>query len=201
MVDTKIRLIIFAAKDGEALYSQHKQDRELTGSDHEVLIDKFRLKLKKVGKISRPFRYGLNQIPYNYTVDVTNRFKGLDLIDRRPDELWTEVHDIVQEAAIKTIPNTKKCKNAKWLSEEVKLPTSFGPSKKQEFQKNIYFYFTDFVTKAFDCVDHNKLWKILQEMGLPGHLICLLRNLCPGQEATVRTGHRITDWFQIWKEV
>ena len=74
----------------------------------------------------------LNQSPYDYTVDVTNRFKGLDLIDRRPDELWTEVHDIVQEAAIKTIPNTKKCKKAKWLSEEVKLPTSFGPSKKQD---------------------------------------------------------------------
>ena len=98
MANTKIRLIIFAAKDGEALYSQHKQDRELTGSDHEVLIDKFRLKLKKVGKISRPFRYGLNQIPYNYTVDVTNRFKGLDLIDRVPEELWTEVCDIVQGA-------------------------------------------------------------------------------------------------------
>ena len=97
MANTEIRLIIFAAKDGEALYSQHKQDQELTGSDHEVLTDKFRLKLKKVGKITRPFRYGLNQIPYDYTVEVTNRFKGLDMIDRMPDELWTEVHDIIQE--------------------------------------------------------------------------------------------------------
>ena len=75
MVDYEIRLIIFfAAKDGEALYSQQKQDQELTGSDHEVLIAKFRLKLKKVGKTTRPFRDDLNQIPYNYTVEVTNRF-------------------------------------------------------------------------------------------------------------------------------
>ena len=74
--------------------------------------------MKKVGKTARPFRYGLNQIHYNYTVEVTNRFKGLDLIDRVPDELWTEVHDIVQEAGIKTIPKEKKYKKAKWLSEE-----------------------------------------------------------------------------------
>ena len=74
------------------------------GSDHEVLIAKFRLKLKKVGKTTRPFRYDLNQIPYYYTVEVTNRFKGLDLIDRLPEELWTEVRDIAQEAVIKTIP-------------------------------------------------------------------------------------------------
>ena len=74
--------------------------------------------MKKVGKTTRPFRYDLNQIPYYYTVEVTNRFKGLDLIDRVPEELWTEVHDIVQEAVIKTIPKKKKCKKAKWLSEE-----------------------------------------------------------------------------------
>ena len=81
MVNTEIRLIIFfAAKDGEALYSQQKQDRELTGSDHELFIIKIRLKLKKIGKTTRPFRYNLNQIPYDYTVEVTNRFKGLDLI-------------------------------------------------------------------------------------------------------------------------
>ena len=73
------------------------------GSDHEFLIAKFRLKLKKVGKTTQPFRYDLNQIPYDYTVEVTNRFKGLDLIDRVPEELWMEVHDIVQEAGIKTI--------------------------------------------------------------------------------------------------
>ena len=88
------------------------------GSDHELLIAKFRLRSKKVGKTTRPFRYDLNQISYDYTVEVRNRFKGLDLIDRVPDELWTEVHDIVQETGIKTIPIEMKCKKAKWLSEE-----------------------------------------------------------------------------------
>ena len=88
------------------------------GSDHELLIAKFRLKLKKVGKTTRPFRYDLNQIPYAYTVEVTNRFKGLDLIDRVPEEVWMEVCDVVQEAVIKTIPKKKKCKKAEWLSEE-----------------------------------------------------------------------------------
>jgi len=79
---------------------------------------KFRLKLKKIGKTTRPFRYELNQISYDYTVEVTNRFRGLDLIDRVPEELWTEVCDIVQEAVIKTILNKKKCKKIKWLSKE-----------------------------------------------------------------------------------
>ena len=88
------------------------------GSDHELLIAKFRLKLKKVGKTTRPFRYDLNKIPYDYTVEVRNRFKGLDLIDRMPDEVWNEVHDIVQETGIKTIPMEKKCKTEKWLSGE-----------------------------------------------------------------------------------
>ena len=74
--------------------------------------------MKKVEKTTRPFRYDLNQIPYDYTVEVTNRFKGLCLIDRVPEELWTEVHDLVQEAVIKTIPKKKKCKKAKWLPEE-----------------------------------------------------------------------------------
>ena len=74
--------------------------------------------MKKVGKTTRPFRYDLNQIPYDYTLEVRNRLKGLDLIDRVPDELWTEVHDIVQEAGIKTIPKEKQYKKAKWLSEE-----------------------------------------------------------------------------------
>ena len=74
--------------------------------------------MKKVGETTRPFRYDLNQIPHDYTVEVTNRFKGLDLIDGVPEELWTKVHDIVQEVMIKTIPMKKKCKMAKWLSEE-----------------------------------------------------------------------------------
>ena len=83
---------------------------------------------------------------------------------------------------------------------EIKLPTFAGSSKKQEFQKNIYFCFIDYA-KAFDCVDHNKLWKILQEMGTPDHLTCLLRNLYAGQKATVRTGHGTMDWFQIGKGI
>ena len=77
-----------------------------------------RLKLKKVGETTRPFKYDLNEIPYDYTVDVTNRYKGFDLIDGVPDELWMEVRDIVQGVVIKTIPKKKKCKKAKWLSEE-----------------------------------------------------------------------------------
>ena len=87
-------------------------------ADCELLIAKFRFKLKKVGKTTRPFRYDLNQIPYDSIVEVRNRIKGLDLIDRVPDELWMEVHDIVQETGVKTIPMEKKCKKAKWLSGE-----------------------------------------------------------------------------------
>ena len=109
-------IIFFAAEDGEALYSQQKQNQELTVA--LIIVANFRLKLKKVGKTIRPFRYNLNQISYNNTVQVTNIFRGLDLIDRVPDELWMEVRDIVQETGIKTFPTTKKCKKAKWLSEE-----------------------------------------------------------------------------------
>ena len=83
---------------------------------------------------------------------------------------------------------------------EIKLPTFTGSSKKQDFQKNIYFCFIDYA-KAFDCMDHNKLWKILKEMGITDYLTCLLRNLYSGQEATVRTGHGTTNWFQIGKGV
>ena len=86
--------------------------------NHYFGTKKWKIKLKKVGKTTRPFRYDLNQIPCDYTVEVRNRFKGLDLIDRVPDELWMEVCDIVQETGIKTIPMEKKCKKAKWLSEE-----------------------------------------------------------------------------------
>ena len=112
MVNTKIRLIIFfAAENGEAVYSQQKKrPRADCGSDHELPIVKFRLKLKKAGKTTRPFRYDLDQILYQYTVEVRNRFKGLDLIHRVPEKLWMEVHDIVQEAGIKTISKKKKCK-------------------------------------------------------------------------------------------
>ena len=89
------------------------------GSDHELLIVKLRPKLKKVGKTTRPFRYDLNQIPYDYIVEVRKRVKGLNLMDRVPEELWTEVHNLVQEAVTKTIPKKKKSKKAKWLSEEL----------------------------------------------------------------------------------
>ena len=118
MVNTEIKLIIFfAAKDGEVLYSQQKQDQELTVAQvMNTLLSNS--DLKKVGKTTRPFRYDLNQIPYGYAVEGTNRFKGLDLIDRVPDELWMELRDIVQEAGIKAIPMEKKCKRAKWLSGE-----------------------------------------------------------------------------------
>ena len=88
------------------------------GSDSELFIAKFRIKLQKVRKTTRPFRYDLNQIPYDYTVEVRKGFKGLDLIDRVPDELWNEVCDIVQETGIKAIPMEKKCTKAKWLSGE-----------------------------------------------------------------------------------
>ena len=100
----------------------YKVSKNKTGSwlwlSHELLTVKFRLKLKKVGKTTRPFRYDLNQIPHDYTVEVTDRFRGLDLIDRVPEEWWMEVHDIVQEVVIKNIPKKKKCKKAKWLSED-----------------------------------------------------------------------------------
>ena len=101
----------------EKLYTVSKnKTRADCGSDHELLTAKFRLKLKKVGETTRPFRYDLNQFPYGYTAEVRNRYKGLDLIDRVPDELWTEVCDIVQETGIKTIPMEKKYKKVKRLS-------------------------------------------------------------------------------------
>ena len=114
MVNIKIRLIIFfAAKWRSSIQLAKTRPGADCGSDHELLIAKFRLKLNKVGKTTRPFRCDVNQIPYDYTVEVRNTFKGLDLIDRVPDELWTEVHDILRETGSKTIPKKKKCKKAK----------------------------------------------------------------------------------------
>ena len=120
----------------ERLYTVIKNK---TGSwlwlNHELLITKFRLKLKKVGKTTRPFRYDLNQIPYDYTVEVTNRLKGLDLIDRVPEELWTEVRDIVQEAVIKTIPKKKKGKMVFWkgLTTAEKRKEAKGKGEKERY--------------------------------------------------------------------
>ena len=139
MVNTEIRLIIFfAAKDGEALYSQQKQDRELTVAQiMNSLLPNSDLNWRKWGETTRPFRYDLNQIPYDYTVEVRNRFKGLDLIDRVPDELWMEVWGIVQETGIKTILKKKKCKIAKWLSGEA-LQIAVKRSEKQRRKEKIY---------------------------------------------------------------
>ena len=139
MVNTEIRLIIFfAAKDGEALYSQQKtRPGADCGSDHELLIAKFKLILNKVGKTTRPFKYDVNHIPYDYTVEVRNRFKGFNLIDRVPEELWTEVHDIVQEAVIKTIPKKKKCKEAKWLFDKA-LQIAKNRSERQRRKGKIH---------------------------------------------------------------
>ena len=96
--------------------------------------------MKKVGKATRPFRYDLNQIPYDYTVEVRNRCKGLDLIDRVPDELWTEVRDIVQETGIKTIPMEKKCKKAKWPSEESLQTALKRTEAKSKGERNIFLF-------------------------------------------------------------
>ena len=110
------------------------------GSDQELLIAKFRLKLKKVGKTTRPFRYDLNQILYDYRVGERNKFKGLNLIDRVPDELWTEVRDIVQETGIKTISKKKKCKQAKWLIEEALQIAVKRREVKGKWEKEIYAF-------------------------------------------------------------
>ena len=143
MVNTKIRLIIFfAGKDGE-LYTVNKTRLGADcGSDHELLIAKFRLKLNKVRKTTWPFTYDLNQLPYNYTVEVTNGFKGLDLINRVPEELWMEVYDTVQEAGIKAIPKKKKCKKAKWLFEEALQIAEKRREAKGKGEKEIYTHLT-----------------------------------------------------------
>ena len=126
MVNTEIRLIIFfAAKDGEDLYSQQKQDQELTVAQVMKSLLQSSDLIEESRENTRPFRYDLNEIPYDYTVEVTNRFKGLDLIDRMPEELWMEVCDTVQETGIKTIPKKKKHKKEKWLSAEAFRFSSF----------------------------------------------------------------------------
>ena len=138
MVNVEIILIICFAAEDEAPYSQQKQDWELTVAHHELLIAKFRLILKKVRKTNRPLRYDLNQIPYNYTVEVSDRFNRLDLIDRVPEELLMEVCDIVQKAVIKIIPKEKKCKKAKQLSEEaLQIAVERREAKAKEKRKDI----------------------------------------------------------------
>ena len=112
-------------------------------SDHDPLIAKFRLKVKKVGKTTRTFRYDLNQIPYYFTVELTHRFKGLNLVDRLPEELWTEVHDIVQETVIKTIPKKKKYKTAKWLSEKALQTVEKSREVKSKGEKERYTHLNE----------------------------------------------------------
>ena len=120
----------------EKLYTVSiNKSRTDCGSDHELLIPKFRLNFKKVGKTIRPFMYDLDQFTYDYTEEVTNRFKALDPINRVPDELWTEVHDIIQEAGIKTIPNKEKCKEAKWLSKEALKISKFKKKTKKKTER------------------------------------------------------------------
>ena len=141
MVNTEIRLIIFfAAEDGETIQSAKTRPKADYRSHHELLIAKFRLKLKTVGETTGPLRYDLKGIPYDYTVEVTNRFKRLDLIGRVPEELWTEGHDIVQEAMIKTMPKEKKCKKAKWLSKEALQIAEKRKEAKGKGQKERYTY-------------------------------------------------------------
>ena len=115
---TKTKYILCSQRWRSSILSAKIRPGADCGSGHEPLITKFRLNLKKVGKIARPFTYDLNQIPYDFPVEVRNRLKGLDVIDRVPDELWNEVHDIVQKTEITTIPRKYKCKKAKRLSEE-----------------------------------------------------------------------------------
>ena len=142
------------------------------GSDHELLIAKFRRKLKKVGKTTRPFSYVLNQISYNYTVDMTNRFKGLDLIEIVPEELWIKVCDIVWEAVIKNISKKKKSKKAKWLSEEALQIAEKGREAKGKEEKERYTHvnaefqrITKRYKKAFlsyqckEREENNRMWK------------------------------------------
>ena len=113
MINTEIRLIMFfTTKGGEALSGEASKIRPRAdcGSDHELLIEKFRLKLKKVWKTTGPFRYELNQISFDYTVEMKNRFKGFDLVERVSEELWKDIHSIIQESVTKTIPKKKKFK-------------------------------------------------------------------------------------------
>ena len=135
-VQNQINYILCSQRWSSSIQSAKTRPVADCGSDHELLIAKFRLKLNKVGKSTRPFRYDLKKIPYHYTVEVTNRFKGLDQIDRVPHELWMEVHDIVQETGIKTTPKKKKCKKAKWLSEEA-LQIAVKRSEKQRTKGKI----------------------------------------------------------------
>ena len=162
----QIDCIICSQRWRRCIQSVKTQPGADCGSDHELLIAKFRLKWKKVGKTTRPFRYDLNQIPYDYTVEVRNRFKGLDLIHRVSAELWMEVHDTVQETGIRTTPMEKKCKKAKWLSGEALKIAVKRREVKSKGEKERYKHLNAEVPriarsdkKAF----LNYLWKEIEE--------------------------------------
>ena len=131
--------MFFESKDGETLYRQQKQDLELTVAQIMTpLLQNSGLKLKKVGKTTRPFRNDLNKTPYDYSVEVMNRFKGLDLVHRMPKDLWMEVHNIVQEAVPKTITLKNKGKNVKWLFEKALQVTEEKREVKSEGKRERY---------------------------------------------------------------
>ena len=162
----------------EKLYTvSKKQDQELTVAQIMNSLLPNSIKLKKVGKTTRPFRCDLNQIPYNYTVEVRNRFKGFDLIDRVPEDLWMEVHDIVQQAGIKTIPKKKKCKTAKWLSEEALQIAEKRREVKAKGEKERYKHLN---------AEFQRIARKDKKAFLSDHLTCPLRSLYAGQEATDR---------------
>ena len=169
-------IIFFEAKDEEALYLAKTRPGADCGSDHKLLIAKYRHKLTKVGKSTRLFRYNLYQIPCDYTVEVRNRLKGLDLIDRVPDELWMEVCDTVQETGIKIIPKKKKCKKTKWLSEEAlqiaeKRREAKGKGEKERYTHlNAEFQRTPRRDKKAFLSDQGKEIEEYNRMGKTRHL-------------------------------
>ena len=149
------------------------------GLDHELLIAKFRLKLKKVGKITRPFRYDLNKIHYDYTVEVTNRFKGLDLVGRLPEELWTEVPNIVQEAMTKTIPKEKKCKKTESLS-DIQMANKHRKRcsisliiREMQIKTTMSYHLTLVRMAAIKKSTNNKCWRGCGEKGTLSSIYCL----------------------------
>ena len=121
MINTEIRLCSLDQRWKLSIQSVKTRNGPESGSDHELLVAKSRLTLKKIGKTTRIFRYELIHIPYDYTVKGMNRFKGLDLVDRVNEKLWTEVHNSVKETVTRTVPNKKKCKMAKWLSDALQI--------------------------------------------------------------------------------
>ena len=136
--DSKIDLLVQTRHEQKTFANGHKKF-PFKGLNHELLIAKFRLKLKKVWKTTGPLRYDLNQIPYDYTVEVRNRFKGLDLIDRVPKKLWMDVRDVLQEVMIKIIHKKNQFKKAKWLSEEaLQIAEKTRQAKSKMRKRKIY---------------------------------------------------------------